>query len=478
MASVPQQTNRSGTGAIVGRVALALALAFTFWAWVVGNNDPDLSRDFPNLAVLPSGVPPDLAVTEIAPANVRLTAWGPNSVVNATSVSVSNFLLDVDLREARAGTVAYPVRVTDTVRDLRKRETTPATVRVTLEQQIERTVAVTVPPLMQAGVQVRGLAANPAQVRVRGPESRVNAVAQVVAPAELRDRTASFQEVVEVRAVDTGGVAVSGVTFDSPRVTVAADIADLGNERTVFVNANITGSPASGFINTDVIVEPPQVTLVGDQQRIRAVPNVPTEAINIDGLRSTTTRTVRLAPLPAGVSIKGNVTEVRVIVNVQERTLDENFSVPVIFTPPRVGLTYTASVQETTVKLRGTRQQLDDIRTRLTVRADLSGLTMPTNGPRAVELVAVLPTGSGVTFVGDPMPSAVVVNVVAVPTPTVAPTVAPTAAPTPTVVPTVTPTVAPTATVAPTPTTVPPTAPPAPPPATPAPPAATPRPMG
>ena len=476
MASVPQQTSRPRMSAIAGRAALALALAFTFWAWVVGNNDPDLSRDFGNLPVQPAQVPSDLAITEIAPTNARLTIWGPSSAVSAAGVSASNFLLDVDLHEARTGTALYPVRVTDTVRDLRKRETDPPSVRVTLERQLERTIAVTVPPLMQAGVQVRSLTANPTQVRVRGPESRVNMVAQVVAPTDLRDRTVSFQDVVELRAVDASGAVVSGITFDSPRVMVAADLADLGNERTVFVNANIVGSPASGFINTDVVIEPAQVTLVGDQQRIRAVPNVATEPITIDGLRTLTTRTVRLAPLPAGVSIKGNVTEVKVTVNVQERTLDENFSVPITFTPPRVGLTYTASVQETTVKLRGTRQQLDDIRTRLTVRADLSSITMPTNGLRAVELVVVLPTGSGVAQVGDPVPSAVVVNVIAVPTPTVGATVAPIATIAPTA--TVLPTVAPTATSPATATVAPPTATPVPPTATPVPPTASPRPMG
>ena len=481
----PPTSSRPTTGGVVGRAILALVLAFVFWAWVTNGDDPDRQRDFPNVPITTANLPDGLSVTSMTPRATLLSIWGPRSVVSTAILQADSFKATVDLHDAKPGTQSYPVRIVDTVEGVRKRQANPATAQVTLERTTEKSFPVTVQQTtMQTGVQVRSTTANPAQVTVRGPESRVNAVAQVIAAFDLGDHTTSYTTAVPLKAVDANSAPVPDVSFDNSRVLVQADIADLGNERTVFVNANITGSPASGFQNTDVVITPAQVTLVGDGQRIRSVPNVSTQPISIDGFRQTTTLDVPLASLPDGVSVKGGVTSVSVQVIVTERTQDEKFSVPITTVNCHAGLRCASTTTDTTVTLRGTRQQLDDIRNRVTVQADLSPFAAPTGGPQTVNLVVLLPSDTKVVVV-DTTPAAVTVTVVALPTATTAPlpTATATAAPataTATAVP-------PTATAAPatmtpvsaTATRPPPTATPIPPPptATPAPPPPSPPPV-
>ncbi len=251
----PPTNSRTTTGGVLGRAILAVVLAFLFWAWVTNGDDPDRRRDFANVRVAATGVSSDLSITSMTARKCLAFRSGDHAVSSTTAtLSADSFKLTVDLQNAKPGTQNYPVHVVDAVKGLRKRQVTPDTVQVTLERTIQKSFPVTVQTAMQTGIQVRSTTANPAQVTVHGPESRVNAVAQVVASLDLGDHITSFATTMDAKAVDANGATVPDVTFDNSRVLVQADIADLGNERAVFVNANITGSPASGFQNTDVVV--------------------------------------------------------------------------------------------------------------------------------------------------------------------------------------------------------------------------------
>jgi YbbR domain-containing protein len=433
MASVRQQTNRPVSSGVMSRAILAIVLAFGFWAWVTNNSDPDRSRDFPNISVTPINQPDGLAVSDPTPSSVTVTIWGPRSVVNSQTLTASFFAATIDLKDIRPGTQKVPIHVQTTVKNLRKKGTTPSDVQVTVERSIEKTLPVTVPMPSQPGVTVNSVTATPSDVRVSGPESKVNAVTQVAAAFDIGDRTSSFQTTVDVKALDASGREVAGVTLSPSRVTVATDLTDNRNERVVpVVTPDVTGAPAPGFRLDTINITPNQVTLTGNPQAIRTVPNVPTQPISTDGLNQPTTLTVQLdtSKLPSGVTIKNNVTSVQVQINIVEATQDIAFQVPIQPVNLRSGLQVSQLVpREATITLRGTRQQLDQISgTNVIAFANLASFT----GPSPAKSVAVevqLPTGSAVKVVKID-PAFVQVTVTAIPTPTPVPTA--TVAPTPT----------------------------------------------
>lgn len=432
MASVRQQTNRPVSSGVMSRAILAVVLAFGFWAWVTNNDDPDRRRDFDNVSVYQINPPEGLAITDINPTTVTISIWGPRSVVADPTLAVGRVSATIDLKEVKPGTQQVPIHVQSDLSNLRRKRADPATARVMVERSIEKTLPVTVPMPAQPGVTVNSVTATPPEVRVSGPESKVNAVTQVVATFDIGERTANFQSTVDVKPLDAGGREVAGVTLSPSRVTVAADLTDNRNERVVPVNtADVTGAPAPGYRLGQILVTPAQVTLAGNPQVIRTVPNIPTRPISIDGLSQSKTMDVQLdtSKLPPGVTIKNNVTSVQVQINIEESTQDIAFQVPIQPVNLRSGLQISQlSQREATVTLRGTRQQLDQISgTSVIALANLASLAGP-SGPKSVNVEVQLPTGSPVKLVKVD-PSFVQVTVTAIPTPTPAPTA--TAVPTP-----------------------------------------------
>lgn len=426
MASAQQQTNRPTSSGVVSRALLAVVLAFGFWAWVTNSNNPDRSRDFPNVPVTPNNLPEGLSIIDYTPQTVVVTIWGPRSVVSNPALAAGNVSATIDLKDVKPGTQEVPIHVQSNLPDLRKKSASSATARVTIERSVEKTLPVTVPTPTQPGVTVNNVTPNPAEVRVSGPESKVNAVTQAVVALDIGDRTTNFTSPpVDVKALDANGKEVAGVTLSPPRITVAVDLTDNRNERVVPIStADVTGAPAPGFKLDTIVVNPNQVTLMGDPQVIRTIPNIPTQPIVIDGLNQATTLTVPLdtSKLPPGVAIKNNVTSVQVQVNIVEVTQDIAFQVPIQVVNLRPGLQPSLlSQREVNVTLRGTRQQLDQINgTNIVALANLAGFTGP-GGPKSVSIEVQLPANSPVKVIKTD-PAFIQVTVTAIPTPTPVPT--------------------------------------------------------
>jgi YbbR domain-containing protein len=420
---------------VVSRAVLAVVLAFGFWAWVTNNNNPDRSRDFPNIPVTQTDLPDGLSVTDYSPQVVTVSIWGPRSVVINPSLQAGNFAATIDLKDVRPGIVQVPVHVQSTLSGLRKKSASPSDIKVTIERTIDKTLPVTVPMPTQPGVKVNSITASPSDVHIDGPESKVNAVTQVAAAFDIGDRTTTFTSPpVDVKALDASGREVSGVTLSPSRVTVAADLTDNRNERVVPVStADVVGTPAPGYIFNG-FSSIPQVTITGDPQLIRTILNIPTQPINIDGLKQAATLTVQLdtSKLPSGVTIKDNVTSVQVQANIVEITQDVAIKLPIQPVNLRPGLQPSLSQPEVTVTLRGTRQQLDQISgTNSLALANLASFTGP--GTKPITIDVQLPTGSPVQIIKIDPPQ-IQVTVTALATPTPVPTA--TAPPTPTPIPT------------------------------------------
>ncbi len=434
-------TKRSLSTATIGRATFALVLAFGFWAWVTVQTDPDRRRNFDHIPVTPINVPGDLTVTDISPATGSLSVWGPRSVVSNPGLQAGNFAAIIDLRGTKSGMQRVQVQIKTTTQHLRKQRADPEFVQVTLEHTVDKTLPITSSAQAPQGITITSVMADPPQVKVSGPESLVTRAVRALATVEISDQVTSPHIVtpnVVVEVLDAANNQVTGLTFSPTRVTVATDITDLRNLRTVPVSVpSYHGTLAAGFSLSGTDIIPNLVVLLGNPQALTGITNVPTEPVDIDGLKETASQTVALdtSKLPPGVTIQGDIKTVRVQVNIAEAKLNREFKVPLRLVNVVPGLQPSASDTDVIVTLNGTPAQLDMFSTHPTAQVDVGGIKA--SGVLQDLPVQVPGLPIGVTFVKSD-PATVRVTVSAVPTPTPRP---PTA--TPTTVPTANVTIAP-----------------------------------
>jgi YbbR domain-containing protein len=192
----------------------------------------------------------------------------------------------------------------------------PREVQVQLDPVTERSLPVTLAlGAVPEGVTVGLPRIEPSRVTLRGAQTRVESVSQVVARVSIDASGLSIDRDVDLVAVDGNGNPVPSVEIDPERVRVQIAVAlELAN-RTLPVVPTLTGAPAAGYAITAVTVEPLVVTVSGEAATIGALDGAPTEAINVAG-RTTDLEAIVNLDLPEGVNVSGS-DQVRVVLTIE-----------------------------------------------------------------------------------------------------------------------------------------------------------------
>jgi YbbR domain-containing protein len=128
-------------------------------------------------------------------------------------------------------------------------------------------------------IHVKGLDSQLRAVQARDFEARVD-LSDVRAGSQslsIRVDQISAPPGLEVRHIEPGSVNV---------------VLEVAGSASLPVRPNIEGRPASGFVVSDVTVEPSSVTVLGPQQRVSLAKSATTDRVSIQGASSTVTQTV------------------------------------------------------------------------------------------------------------------------------------------------------------------------------------------
>lgn len=458
------------------RLALALGLAFSLWAFVSFNENPDRSVPYNDIPVAVENLSDGLLMVDAngAPANslppISVTVTAEDQTFS--NVRHSDMRAFVDLRNLGPGDYTVPINVVPTRTGLSNANLTPAPDRlpIRLEREITRTVPLTVEvsgtvPFSFRNLDPKATSSDQpiSEVTVKGPAPRVERIAQARATANIDRLTANYNSPRPVEALDANGQPVAGVTLDPTSVDVQVPIVSSAGSKRVPVVPNVTGQPGSGYIAEGVEVDPPFVVLTGSAGRLDDVSQVETAPVDLQGASGTFTRTVDLIE-PTGGVIEASQPR-QAVVTVRLRPLDLPFRatlpVQVQLSGLGDGLLVTFNPQVVLVTVRGTAATLGQLsQDSLPGTLSLRGL-----GPGIYSLQPQVPLPQGLSLSGDVPRVTVVVR--AAPTSTALPATAapasatptatpdqqptePTGPPTPTGAATPAPTAAPTATPAPT----------------------------
>jgi len=414
------------------RLLLAIGLGFALWVFVSYTQNPDQDTSYDSVPVNIVGRAPNLLLVDkdglprssLPPVNVTVEA----DTETLKNVQQSSLRALVDLTGLGPGEHQVPVDVEPTRTDLKRVSfsTRPSFLPIRLEEEITRTVALTV--TMSGSVPFSFEAGQPRltylnqpidQVQVRGPQSRVDQIKVARVTADIDRLTANYSSPRPVEGIGQDGLVVQGVTFEPASVNVLVPIVSSAGIKRVPVVPRIVGAPASGYIVSSIAVEPQFIRLTGSSGPLDNVQSIGTGDVDITGTNQTVVRSVEVrAPPNIGIAAdEPNMVTVTVTITQITRPFQITLPAPVVVTDVPDGLQALLSPQIVQITLSGTSAQLaafDPNRLQGTA-------SMRDKGAGSYTIVPTFALPQGITVVGEPPKVTVTLRLIPTPTPEVTP---------------------------------------------------------
>jgi YbbR domain-containing protein len=212
-----------------------------------------------------------------------------------------------------AGQHSVSLQIQVSERPVRIVSASPASVTVTLEPLISRTLLLqsTVSGQPAIGYQAGELSISPKQVVVAGPQSVVERVTRVRAEANITGIREEFDQSVAIQTLDKNNAPVAGLTIQPPTAHMNVPVTRQGGFRDLAVKVVVRGQVASGYRLDSITVSPPVVTVYSaNPDLVNALPGVvETQPLDLQAAKDNLSLRVPLN-LPGGVSAVGDQTVV------------------------------------------------------------------------------------------------------------------------------------------------------------------------
>jgi YbbR domain-containing protein len=411
----------------VVRYLLSFVLAFTLWAWVTAQRDPEQTYQANQLAITATNLADSLNLVGSLPTvDVRLE--GPQSVIE--TIDTGSIQATIDLAGADIpGAYERDVQVT-APEGLRNIEVTPETVIVELDAVVSKTFPVEVlsPESVPRNLAVTDTNAVPSEVTVTGVQRNVDRVARVLVDVSLSGQEESFTTQAIPRPVDAENRPVDNVSIAPSTVSLSVAIEVRGKEIPVFVRCECDAADGFEVVGQPlptpgtVLIDGPR-DLLNDVQYIYTTPIVTSTLEAPEVLPDVPLDT---STLPEGVSIEQ--TTVDVSVRVEQATFSQTFDgVEISVLNALEGTKVTVSPDAISITVEGPRSEVsaltsDDV----DVVVDVED-----RGPGTYQIVPRVILPPRVRYSDPPAP--VTVTIVApAPTATAEPVATPAAEPSPT----------------------------------------------
>lgn len=394
------------------RITLSVGLALALWIFVTFTENPDTTVVYENVPVRIEGLAPGLIVVNAEgapranPPTVDVTV--STDETTAGTIRLSDLKAFVDLSGREPGEHVVPLNVDATRPGLAQAQfvAEPRNLPIRIDQEITRTVPVdvavlgNVPFSFEQGSPVATVRGQPVTTAdVRGPQNRVELVAEAQATADIDRLTANYNSPRPLEALTGDGQVVEGVTIEPATVDVLVPIRSSVGIKRVPVIPQVSGTPAAGFAVVSVTVEPQFVNLTGGSGALDTVQSVQTEAVNIDGASRTISTTVELVRPSEAVLGEGEPRNAVVTVAIAPIARPFTVTVPVpvqaVNVPDDLQISLSPQLVQLTVSgLAGQIAQIGP--TQLLGTVDVGNL-----GPGTYQITPTFNLPEGVTIDGD-----------------------------------------------------------------------------
>ena len=373
-------------------VILSLVLAVIIWASAVRENNPISEKEF-EIAVQIIERADAILINE-PEATVLVGVTAPTSTLaNLRPIDCQAF---VNLESVGFSEVEVPIEVTcDESFQIASEDIDvfPRATTVQMDQLVSIEVPITLVRQddVPATHQLNSIVPEPATVTISGPALDVGSLSEARATVFLDNVRTTRTVQRPLIFYDSQGNVKS---LNSPNIqrstestAVTIDVAQRDDRKSVSIQPNWTGSPATGYRFLSAVVEPSTVLISGQPDVLANYTSIRTEAIDITGITEQETLKVALL-LPDDVELLDSET-VFMTVDVEERMTTEIFAAKPHISGLGDMLTATIDVDTVSVVLFGPQLALEAIN-ESDLRVDLD-LFDKVTGTHAVEPIVSVP---------------------------------------------------------------------------------------
>ena len=280
---------------------LALVMAVSLWAYVLGTVDPVRTMTFRDIPIRLVGqsvlVEQGLVITSMDNESVNVTFTAKRSI--ATKIKADDFHATADISDITLGNNLVMVNLTKPS-SVSMESVSPEFINITTEQYltVEKNIEATIVNPTKEETEPTIIKISEETVKVSGASSAVNKVDKVIAELDAARMDPEPKSIsAELKAVDENGAVVEGIDLEFTNVSITAV---MQNTRTVPLHVPVVGQGV-GSVNRTIKV-PTEVTIKGDDEAINAVERINCETVDISDFYESAE--IHLIPiLPDGVEL-------------------------------------------------------------------------------------------------------------------------------------------------------------------------------
>lgn len=264
------------------RLAISIVLAMFIWGFIVWETNPEVTRDFPGVAVTPENVPADMLIVGGLPT-VTVTLKGPQDVMR--TVVANDVTASIDFSNVTSpGIDEYDVEV-QTPSGIRRVIVEPSTIEVELDLIVSRTFPITLREEQPRPASVSSIDTSTRIVSVQGPQALVDQVEAIELVVDLDDRRESFTEAVPLIPVSETGNRVDGVVVSPSEVEFSTTFESTVKDVPVTVIcACVVDDQLEQIVLNNATAIPSTVRLSGPSSALETVSEARTVAVDISEL--------------------------------------------------------------------------------------------------------------------------------------------------------------------------------------------------
>ncbi len=255
--------------------SLVISLILATLVWIASINEENPPReDTYNQNIPIEIVPPaaGLITTDVLPESVRLRLRAPQS--SWGDLTPSKFKATLDLSRLPVGFNEMPVQVVvaDPVVEIIEQKPQKVSVNLQTEQVMSLPVQIDIMDTPPLGYVNRTPVAEPAAVIAKGPASVIGQIDKAVSEIYIRNSKETIERTSDVLLRDREGQTIKNVKIDPEKVKITLPIEQRFGYKDVSVRAVVVGRVAPGYRVSNISIDPPTLTIIGNPRALGAIP--------------------------------------------------------------------------------------------------------------------------------------------------------------------------------------------------------------